>query len=221
MKHLLIILFLIGIAAPASAQEQFYKVVKEYFRVNPFAGRFSDFVNAVKTDPELKVTEDTPKTDTSLFNIQGDYKTFNPFAIRARRVEMLLGEKQLVIRHKDHALDTFVFYQITGFFDSTVQTVKAVQKEYKRICKKIARDLPQGEELLLTKIKGIRDGALTNLTSKGSSSPPISVGWYIKDGGELALLVALRMNYVNNRAVPRGGYFSIRQYFQQFYLQGD
>lgn len=221
MKHLLTILFFVGIAAPASAQDQFYKVVKEYFRVNPFTGRFSDFVNAVKTDPELTVTDDTEKTDTSLFNIQGDYKTFNPFAIRARRVEMLLGEKELMVRRRDHVLDTFVFYQITGFFDSTAQTAKAVQKEYKRICKKIKRDLPQGEEILLNQLKGIRDGALTNLTSKGSSSPPISIGWYIKEDGELALLVALRMNYVNNRAVPRGGYFSVRQYINWLALPAD
>ncbi|MCF3109847.1 hypothetical protein LL912_13790 [Niabella sp. CC-SYL272] len=221
MKHLLAILFFVGVAASASAQEQFYKVVKEYFRVNPFAGRFSAFVNAVKTDPELKITDDTEKTDTSLFNIQGDYKTFNPFAIRARRVEMLLGEKELVIRQRNQVLDTFVFYQITGFFDSTVQTAKAVQKEYKRICKKIKRDLPQGEEILLTQVKGIRNGALTNLTSRGSASPPISIGWYLKNDGELALLVALRMNYINNRAVPRGGYFSLRQYMNWFTLPAD
>ncbi|MBO9594848.1 MAG: hypothetical protein J7599_18235 [Niabella sp.] len=221
MKHLLTFLFFVGMAAPASAQDQFYKVVKEYFRVNPFAGRFSDFVNAVKTDPELKVTDDTEKTDTSLFNIQGDYKTFNPFAIRARRVEMLLGEKELVIRRRDRELDTFVFYQITGFFDSTAQTAKAVQREYKRICKQIKRDLPNGEEILLNQLKGIREGALTNLTSSGSSSPPISIGWYVKDSGELALLVALRMNYINNRAVPRGGYFSIKQYLNLHYLPAN
>lgn len=217
MKHLLTILFFVGMTNPACSQSQFYKVVKEYFRVNPFAGRFSAFVKAVKTDPGLTVTADIEKTDTSLFAIQGDYKTFNPFAIRARRVEMLLAEKELVIRRRDQLLDTFVFYQITGFFDSTAQTARAVQKEYKRVCRKIKKDLPEGEEILLKQIKGVRGGAVTNLTYKESVPPPICVGWYVKDNGELALLIALRMKYANNRAVPRGGSILLRSYSNFFY----
>ncbi|MGJ7030408.1 hypothetical protein [Niabella hirudinis] len=204
MRYLLIFLFLSGPANRAAAQEDFYTVVKDYFRVNPFAGQFSAFINAVKTDPGLIITRSADKTDTSLFTIEGEYRSFNPFSIRANKVEMALGEKQRVYGARRQVADTIILYQITGFFDSTAQTVKALKKEYKRINNKIKRGLAVQSEVPLTGINGIREGAITNHARHERLSAPISVVWFIREDGKLGLLVALRMKYANNRAIPSG-----------------
>ncbi|SDD52875.1 hypothetical protein [Niabella drilacis] len=205
MRYLLILICSFALGSPIAAQDQFfYTVVKDYFRVNPFTGQFSAFVNAVKTDPGLTITRTVNKTDTSLFSIEGDYQSFNPFSIRANKVEMTLGEKQRVLQGRRPIADTIMLYEITGFFDSTAQTVKALKKEYKRINNKIKRDLAAQSEAPLTNIRGIREGAITNHAKNSNLAPPISVIWFVKDDGQLGLLVALRMKYINNRAVPSG-----------------
>ncbi|WP_018630848.1 hypothetical protein [Niabella aurantiaca] len=204
MRYLLLLIYFLCLGEPASAQNRFFKIVKDYFRVDPFAGSFSAFVEAVKTDPELAVTEIVAKTDSSLFSVQGHYRSFNPFSIRTSKVEVLLAEKKRVIRTLQPRLDTIVLYQITGFFDSTKQTVKALQKEYRRINNRIRRDLPVQGETSLSKIKGIRDGAITNHAMRTSLAAPVSVGWYVTDDGRLALLLVLRLKYANNRALASG-----------------
>jgi len=218
MRYLLVLICFLSSGNPLSAQDEFHAVVKEYFRVNPFSGQFSAFINAVKTDPGLAVKESTDKTDTSLFSIQGAYRSFNPFTIRANKVEMFLGEKQRILRGRVPLLDTIVLYQITGFFDSTAQTVKALKREYKRINRKIKRDLPVQSEAPLTGIESIQAGAITNHANHTSQTAPISVAWFIKEDGELALLVALRMKYAGNRAFSSGmltDYYYFNRIFRQ------
>ncbi|MBZ4190081.1 hypothetical protein [Niabella beijingensis] len=217
MRYLLSFILFIWVGT-AAAQDQFFKVVKDYFRVDPFSGQFSAFVDAVKTDPQLNITESSDKSDTSLFSVQGDYKSFNPFTIRANRIEVLLAEKKRMIRTAKPFMDTVVLYQITGFFDSTAETVRALKREYKKINKKIRRNLSVQGEAQLKNIKGVREGAITNHAMSASLAAPISVAWYVKDDGELALLVVLRMKYAGNRAIPSGMLYDY-YYFNRSILQ--
>lgn len=216
MKHLIFTVFVLLLALPQlQGQNQFFKVVKGYFRVDPFAGRFSNFVEAVKTDPELKEVQVIPKTDTSLFSVKADYKTFNPFTIKARRVEMTLAERGMAISSAaPEKSDTLMLYMIAGFFDSTRQTLKMVQKEYKKINAKIKKDLPINSTQSLTALSGIRDGQLTNHAVINTMIAPISTAWYLTNTNELVLMVILRMKYKNNMAYPSGrlmDYFSFKQ----------
>ncbi|ANH82444.1 hypothetical protein A8C56_17035 [Niabella ginsenosidivorans] len=214
MKRVLFIAFSLLLMLQLQAQSQFFRVVKDYFRVDPFTGKFSDFVETVKTDPELTNIEFSPKTDTSLFSIKGDYKTFNPFTVKARGVQMSLSEKKTLVRESPQAFDTIMLYMITGFFDSTRQTYQMVQKEYKKINTKIKRDLPAHGTASLVKLSGLKDGQITNHAVSSTMASPISVAWYLTEDNELALMVVLRMKYENNRAYPGGmlfDYFYLRQ----------
>ncbi len=213
MKRVLFIAFSLLLLQQLQAQDQFFKIVKDYFRVDPFTGKFSDFVDAVKTDPQLENIEFSLKTDTSLFSLKGDYKVFNPFSVKARGVQMSLAEKKTLIRDSPQAFDTIMLYMITGFFDSTQLTYQMVQKEYKKINTKIKRDLPVHATATLTKLAGLKDGQITNHAISSSMASPISVAWYLTSDNELALMVVLRMKYENNRAYPGG------MLFDYFYLK--
>ncbi|AHF17677.1 hypothetical protein [Niabella soli] len=214
MKRLVLILCSLLTLTQVHGQYRFFKIVKDYFRVDPFTGRFSDFVDAVKTDPELKETESSPKTDTSLFSIEADYKTFNPFTLKARRVTMALAEKKFPVNTTPETFDTLMLYMVTGFFDSTRETLQMVQKEYKKINAKIKKDLPVNRTSGLGQLKDLKDGQITNHAVNNSLAAPISVAWYLTKKNELALLVVLRMKYANNRAYPGGrlmDYFYLKQ----------
>ncbi|MBO9620651.1 MAG: hypothetical protein J7539_16630 [Niabella sp.] len=214
MKRLVLIIFSLLTLTQLQGQNQFFKIVKDYFRVDPFAGRFSDFIDAVKTDSELNGMEMVPKTDTSLFSIRADYKTFNPFTIKARRVTMALAEKKLPVNTTPETYDTLMLYMVTGFFDSTKETLQMVQKEYKKINAKIRKDLPASGVASLSKLKEIKEGEITNHAVNGALTAPISVAWYLTEENELALIIVLRMKYANNKAYPSGrllDYFYLKQ----------
>lgn len=200
MKYILCIALLLGSAAPTFAQDELYKTVKEFFRVNPFAGKFSSFIEALKTDPELDSVKIVEKTDTSLFSIKGNYKHFNPFPVKANKIEMYLAEKRFV-QKAPWLEDTLVLYQITGYFDSTNRTAKALEKQYKQINRKIKHDLPLNSEGSLKNIINIKDGVLTNHAFSSSVAAPLTVAWFTRDDGQLGFLIVLRMSFRNNQAV--------------------
>lgn len=200
MKYILCIALFLSVAAPTFAQDELYATVKEFFRVNPFAGKFSSFIEAVKTDPELDSVKIFEKTDTSLFSISGVYKLFNPFPVKANKIEMYLAEKRFV-QKCPWLEDTLVLYQVTGYFDSTNLTAKALEKQYRQINRKVKRDLPLSSESSLENIINIKDGLLTNHAYSSSVAAPLTVARFTRDDGQLGFLIVLRMSYRNNQAV--------------------
>lgn len=183
------------------SQEQYFKVVKEYFRVNPYEGSYSGFVNAVITDPELTNIKITKKSQDSLFSVNGDYQKFVPFRFHPRKVEIMLSERTLLSQQA--LTDTIIGYQISGNFDYSEKNLQYIQKEYNSICKKLNKAFNSKEEVDLNTISGIKAGKAAHYFWTSLTISPITVSWYQKtNSNELVLLIFLRLKYVNNKAIP-------------------
>src|ERR1044072_1801981 len=73
------------------------KIVKDYFRSDPYQNQFGFFLKHLMNDPILVNKTTHLKTDTSLFYFQGVYKNYSPFGFLADRTEIRLAEKEFII----------------------------------------------------------------------------------------------------------------------------
>lgn len=121
------------------AQIQVPSYVQKYFRVNPYLGKFSSFVQALKTDEDLKVLKETLITDTSAYFFQGKYTTFNPFSIKSNDVYVLLTELPFDSQPSDSTSkvstinNSLYNYVMVGIFENTPGVLEKIKKEYYKI----------------------------------------------------------------------------------------
>jgi len=73
------------------------KIVKNYFRSDPYRNEFGFFLKHLMNDPILVNKSTRLRTDTSLFYFQGVYKNYSPYGFLADRTEIRLAEQELVI----------------------------------------------------------------------------------------------------------------------------
>ncbi|MCH5714974.1 hypothetical protein [Niabella hibiscisoli] len=189
---------------PASfivAQTNFTRTVKEYYRVDPFKGNFSSFVDALTKDPSLLKKEIYRQTDTTGYFVKGEYDVFNPYSINANKVDMLFYEN--VYRAKSRSLFTFYTYQLTSYFPDTELARKAVVKDYRKLVKKFRKDLYDTQRQNLKGYNNIEDGEITTFNDSGSPLEPVIVSWQtLAKTKQLGLTIILRLEQVNNYAYP-------------------
>src|SRR5215467_986849 len=58
---------------------QLLKIVKNYFRSDPYQNKFGFFLNHLMNDPLLTNKTTRLRTDTNFFYFQGVYKSYSPF----------------------------------------------------------------------------------------------------------------------------------------------
>jgi hypothetical protein len=195
-----IIFFTLG-ATVCRAQTNFTRTIKEYYRVNPFQGNFSSFIKALTSDPSLLRKEIYRQTDTTGYFVRGQYEVFNPYSINANKVDMLFYEN--VYKAKSRVLFTFYTYQLTTYFPDTELARRAVVKDYKKLVKKIRRDLFDTQRQSLKGYNNIEDGEITSFNDSGSPLEPVIVSWQtLAKTKQLGLTIIVRLEQVNNYAYP-------------------
>ena len=80
-----------------SGNDYLLKIVKNYFRSDPYQNQFGFFLKHLMNDPILVTKATKLKTDTSLFYFQGVYKNYSPYGFLADRTEIRLAEIEFII----------------------------------------------------------------------------------------------------------------------------
>lgn len=199
MRKILLSLFLISsYVAPSIAQDGPFLFSKSYFRSNPFAGTFSNFLEHLLNDPSLQEKEIQKRTDTSLYYFSGIYKNHNPFFFKPRKIQILLQEEPL---HYGGPLasDTIFVYQLLAYADSMEKGEQEVKREFekihrffnKRFYNSNYQDLKTGDTIT---------GGLHNYFVAYSALAPATTLW-TKIDNEFVLNIILRFKASENRAV--------------------
>jgi len=209
------ILLLIGLSNLSISQsDRFVETVKEYYRVDPFSGSFSGFIQALTSDTALLNKIIHKQTDSTGFHVSGEYNIFNPFSIKANKVSMMLYE----IKEKRDEVNilTYFSYQLTAFLPDNIASRKVILRDYKRLCKKLSRDLFITHKKSLKdfktsdnagKIVSIEDGEITTFTHDDFFAEPAIVSWQtMGESGQLALTIIIKLKQENNSAIPFGMY---------------
>lgn len=162
MKVFYFLLLTLLLSTPSLfAQTQFHKVVKEYYRVNPFESNFSAFIRALSNDPALLNKSIVLKTDSTNYFLKGEYKIFNPFSINAEKIEVVFAEHQHELDSDIQKLYTSYSYQITGYFEDTPNNRNHITKDYGKIKRRLNREM-RSETIDLKGIRNITAGEITN-----------------------------------------------------------
>lgn len=207
-KILLVATFLFQANGPVNAQ--FLKVVKENFRVNPFEGKFSAFINALTTDPDLLNKQVILKTDTTFFFLKGSYKVFNPFRLNAQRVDMVFAEQETdIVRRSSQSTYTSYTYQILAYFNDTEANRKLLLRDFNRLKRRLTRDGMKTTSLNLKGVKNIEAGELINYYYNDSFIYPATLSWQTMSSSKrIAIALIVRLSVYDGEALPAGTVYS-------------
>ena len=167
------------------------KIVRNYFRSDPYQNEFGDFLKHLMNDPILINKTTRLKTDTSLFYFQGVYKNYSPFGFLADRTEIRLAEKEFVADDSTSIRDTLIVYQLLGFRYNGKAGVQSVKDEFLKFNRRYSKhfivqssDLLNGDEI---------SGAVKNYFLYGVATAPLSVSWTKLDEFQAAFILTLRL----------------------------
>lgn len=194
------------LACTAYGQDDLSRVVKEYYRVDPLAGTFSGFIDALSSDTALHNKQVLKQTDTTGYYLRGNYKVFNPFSINAAKVDVIFYEKA-VRSTEQRFLFSYYNYQIVAFFPDTERNRKVVKRDYKKLVRKLRRSLFYTNVVDLKGYNNLEDGEITTLNDWATLElAPITVSWQtLGESRHLAITLLLRIKQDNNYAVPLHG----------------
>lgn len=207
-KYIFTIAFFLIIPFITCAQQPFKEAVKQYYRVNPFAGSFSSFVEALTQDPDLINSQILKKNDSTGFYVKGEYKVFNPFGMNADKVDLLFYETAY------YGKNTFVFdyyaYQLTAYFPDTKVDRAMILKDYDAMQKKFSRFFKFTKQQDLKDLNQVNEGAIATFDDRNDFKvPPFVVSWQtLKRTNQLVLTIELKLVNVNNLASPVAVLFS-------------
>ncbi|MCH5600697.1 hypothetical protein [Niabella ginsengisoli] len=186
-----------------AGQSDFENTVKEYYRVNPFQGTFSTFIDVLTKDSALLNKQILKQTDSTGYYVRGEYEVFNPFSVNANKVDMIFYESSLKARNDFH-LFNFYTYQLTSYFPDTELTRKAIKKDYKKLARKFKRDLYYTDIKSLKGYNNIEDGEISTYNNYNTSQlAPVVISWQtLSASKQLGLTIIVRIRQLNNYAVP-------------------
>lgn len=189
-----------------SVNGQSDRIVKEYFRVNPFSGSFPAFVKALTTDPALVNPQIVLKTDSTNFFVRGTYKIFNPFSFNAEKVDMLFSENEYnVASSRMQQKYTSYSYQIIAFFDDTKSNRTLLMKDFKRLKRKLDKPPLRKEIVDLKGVREIEDGEIVNYYGANSLVYPYTLSWQtLPSSKKLAITLITRLEVFDNFTRPAG-----------------
>ncbi|MFT3903470.1 MAG: hypothetical protein QM727_09865 [Niabella sp.] len=194
------------IALVSQGQKDYIKIIKEYYRVNPFEGSFPAFIKAVTSDPEVTNKKQFLRTDTSLFLFSGDYKQFNPFLIKTKKVHVVLSENEVGSQGNQSLKDTVLSYQIIAFAEDNETTRRFLLKEFNKIHKKLKRSFKSSEEIDLKGIENVREGKAIHYTWGTYPLSPLTLSWQTVGKDQIAITILSRFAQINGFAIPVGAW---------------
>lgn len=116
----------------AQEKNDFTTALNQYFKASPFQKDPVEFVTETLTDNDFMLDTLIKKTDTTLFFMQGYYKTFNPFGSN-------FSKAQLQIYYSLIGSDTTIVYSIIGIADANENDKINSQKKETAIYKSLHR----------------------------------------------------------------------------------
>jgi len=170
--------------------EHLLKIVKNYFRSDPYRNEFGFFIKHLMDDPILVNKSTRLRTDTSLFYFQGVYKNYSPYGFLADRTEIRLAEQELVINDSLPLRDTLIVYQLLGFNNGKAG-LESVKDEFFKFNRHYGKhfitepgNITQGTEIV---------GATEDYFIRGVAASPLTVAWAKLDESESAFIITLRL----------------------------
>jgi hypothetical protein len=166
------------------------KIVKNYFRSDPYRNEFGLFLKHLMNDPILVNKSTRLRTDTSLFYFQGVYKNYSPYGFLADRTEIRLTEQEIIIDDSLSLKDTLVVYQLLGFNNGKAG-LESVKNEFSKFNRHYGKHfiiepgtITQGTEIV---------GATEDYFIAGVAVSPLTVAWAKLDEFENAFIITLRL----------------------------
>lgn len=185
-------------------QSSFDKIVKSYYRVNPYDRKFGTALNNILSDTSFIKKGMEKRTDSSFFFLSGYYKRFNPFDFKTSRTELRLAETEIVYGDSSHTIDTIIIYQVLGIAENGDEGKATVQKEFTRFHRRFVRDFWRHEYK-----EGTSGGEITagiyNYFFFGYQVSPLSVAWGKMPGeNSYTFTISLRIKVKENfAAIPK------------------
>lgn len=167
------------------------KIIKDYFRSDPYQHGFGWFLQRLMNDPILVNKIVNKRTDTSFFFFQGDYKNYSPFSFLANRTEIILAEKEFVVNDSLSLKDTLFVYQLLGYNANGESGLKAVKSEFSKFNRHFGKHF-------LTQSSEVKNG--TEVTAvvqdyfiQGIEGSPLTIAWIKLDESQNAFSIAIRL----------------------------
>ena len=198
------IIFLLLIALPNQftfCQSSFDKVVKSYYRVNPYDRKFSAALSNILSDTGFVKMDLLKRTDSTFFFLSGYYKRFNPFDFKPTRTELRLAETEIVYNDSLHTIDTIVIYQVLGIAENGEEGKTIVQKEFARFHRRLVRDFWRHEYKEGKSTSQEITAGIYNYFFYGYQVPPLSIAWGKMPGeNRYTFTISLRIKVKENFA---------------------
>ena len=187
----------------AFCQSSFDKVVKSYYRVNPYDRKFSTVLNNILSDTGFVKIDLLKRTDSTFFFLSGYYKRFNPFDFKPSRTELRLAETEIVYTDKNtlQTIDTIIIYQVLAISENGEEGKTTVQKEFARFHRRFVRDFWRHEYKEGKSANEQITAGVYNYFFFGYQIPPLSIGWGKMPGeGNYTFTISVRIKVNQNFA---------------------
>jgi hypothetical protein len=172
-----------------SSADHLLKIVKNYFRSDPYSNGFGFFVKHLMDDPLLINKTTRLKTDTNLFYFQGAYKNYSPFSFLADRTEIRLAEKEFLENDSLGTKDTLFVYQLLGFNYKGKEGMESVKNEFSKFNRHYGKhfstetsDIKHGSEIT---------GGRQDYYVYGIDDSPLSIAWSKIDDLQSVFVITL------------------------------
>ena len=167
------------------------KIVKSYFRSDPYQHDLGFFLKQLMNDPMLVTKSTKLKTDTSFFYFQGAYKNYSPYGFLADHTEIRLAEMEFIIDDSLSLKDTLMVYQLLGFSFNGKAGLESVKNEFSKFNRHYSKhfvtqssEIKKGPEIV---------GVTENYFMYGIAVSPLSVTWAKLDEFQNVFIITLRV----------------------------
>ncbi len=180
--------------------QSIYKVTQDYFRYDPFKTEFNQFLNKLISDPGLSEKNIKKKTDSTLFFLEGIYKSHSPFFFLSTRCKVILAERQEYTDSLSNEIYTYFVYQLIGYAPPGEDGLKDIKQEFDKLNRRFKKGLEPIEQKEL-KRGSEKSGVIINYTFKGMVFYPLTIAWATsKDLKENIIALSIRFFMDENKA---------------------
>lgn len=198
MKMKLFIAFLL--TSQTICSQPLYKVTEDYFRQDPFKSEFSQFLNKLISDPALTEKEIKKKNDSTLFFLQGIYKSHSPFFFPATHCKVILAERQEFADSLSNEAYTYFVYQLIGYAAPGEEGLKDIKQEFERLNRRLKKGLDPSDQKQLTR-GDEQSGSIINYAFRNIAFYPLTIAWATSaDKKENIVALSIRFFMMDNTA---------------------
>ena len=197
----LVLLIILSASQNAKGQHSLASISKDYYRSDPFKSSFSNFIQHLVNDPALLNKRIIKKTDSTLFYLEADYKSHNPFFFKASRTRIILAEREDVIVIDSLSYINRVFhYQVIGYAPAGKEGIEDIQEEFEKFSRRFKKGF-KGQQLQELGSVEAPLGAIRDFTYPHLGFFPLTVAWVTsKDHTENLFAITVRFQVENDRA---------------------